>query len=138
LKSYPTIRIFRRRPRTAFQHSARQNNGAVLDNEFFGEQASRHIGSRARASPPAVALVRLRAKKTRRLGFQNLLNRALHQAAQKVLVPKSSLPSRRNIRTLSLASHLSPPWKCRLGKQHPKESNRWLARARQSDASTEL
>jgi hypothetical protein len=116
---------------------------AVLGNHQLKLAHPRLQGARlvavAPTAPLAVALVRLGAQETGHLGFQNLLHRALNQLPKKVFAANAALPSRQNLNTLSIASHLShPPWKCRLGKQHPKESNRWLAHAHQSDASTEL
>ncbi|MGC8537317.1 MAG: hypothetical protein ACP5QR_17705, partial [Rhizomicrobium sp.] len=59
--------------------------------------------------------------------------------AKKILPAKSTLQPLHNPNTLSLASrlHRLPP-ECRLRKQHPKESPRWLALAHPSTASTEL
>src|ERR1019366_9958723 len=92
----------------------------------------------APAAPNIVALVALGAKKAGHLSLQNLLHGALYQLAEKVLPAETILPSRYNPNTLFLASHLSPPCECRSGKQHPKESTRWLADDRHSAASTEL
>jgi hypothetical protein len=90
------------------------------------------------AAPHIVAMVGLGAEKAGHLGFQNLLHGALNQIAQKIFPAQPLLPPRYNPNTLFLASHLSPPCECRLRKQHPKESNRWLTDARHSAASTEL
>src|ERR1019366_7971352 len=82
----------------------------------------------APAPPHIVPLVGLGTDKTGHLSFKNLLHRALNKIAEKILPAQALLPSRHNLNTLSLASHLSPPpCECRLGKQHPKESTGWLA-----------
>jgi hypothetical protein len=51
---------------------------------------------------------------TGHLRLKNLLNGALDQIAEKVLSAQTVLPSRYHSNTLFLASHLLPPWKCRL------------------------
>src|SRR5450631_709622 len=60
----------------------------------------------APAAPHFVALVALGAKKTGHLSFKNLLHRALNQIAEKIFPAQALLPSRHNLNTLSLASHL--------------------------------
>jgi hypothetical protein len=72
------------------------------------------VHSESPAAPLIVALVGLGAQKTGHLGFQNLLHRALDQFAKKVLPANPALPSCRNLKTLSFASHTLPLWKCRL------------------------
>jgi hypothetical protein len=57
-----------------------------------------------------------------------LLRRVLDQPTEKILSAQSRLPSRHNLNTLSLASHLlRPPCECRLLNNILRNRRRWLA-----------